>query len=127
MSQFCREDLDEWLESWAKWISGGDGLMSSLSRLANVRTGSDGGGGLVVYEDQERTEFAIIQLAHEDDQAARVIRIEYGIRPKGVAHSLCHKRNGRAKALGMSYSTYRRKLIKANAFISDYLVETNPA
>jgi len=126
MSQFCREDLEQWLERWAKWVSGGDGLMSSLGRLANVRTGGDGGGGLVVYEDQERTEFAVIQLAHADEMAARVVRIEFGVRPAGVSVTQCRKRIGRAQALGISYATYRRKLLKAEQMISDYLVETNP-
>lgn len=142
MARRCRSDLDDVLESWARWCarvfigSGpmalGGGQMSLIAKLmacGGQLTGSTGGRAVQLETVELRVEGCVWRLAQLDVTTADVLRLEYD----AGWHVVCERRGIRrydpaqaqqrhkAQALGISLRTYHNKLKQARAAITEDL------
>lgn len=123
-----RRDLDYLFELWARWIHNGcnvrrGGFASMLEMMMATQCQfSGGGGGEPKDEIEASVEAAVMALAQIDEDAALIVRIEYGAwvfkSLDGTATQL-----EKAHALSMTLVTYKRKLAKARSFVTDHMKE----
>lgn len=117
-----REDLDQLLELWARWVLNGknsrEGFSSMLEMMMVTRCQFSGGGGAPNDAIETSIEGAVALLTLQDRLSAKVLRIEFGV------WVLCGRPTtqlSKSIALGMPLITYRRKLEKARSFVAGYL------
>jgi hypothetical protein len=103
-------NLDDWLESWARWCQrGGLSKMVSSMNFQAVSLGSSGGGGGDEFDEVEiKIEALVSRFAVEDPVAVAALRLDYLSRDS---------QDKRAASLGIAVATYRRKVTKAKRFI----------
>lgn len=112
MQQITAFNLDNWLESWARWCKRGR-LTSSCSSADFGRVGSGTKSSNENYDEVEfRIELLVGQLSVTDSVCAEALRLDYFSRQKQPA---------RAKLLSVSVATYRRKVSKAKAYILEHI------
>lgn len=136
MGRRAANDLDDLLERWARWCLEGAGagfgtsvlgLLIDNGGIISRSSGGTGGEPMCAqsYPLEERIEYAVVALAHEDLLTADVLRLEYNA---GVARVVNrrklrgydHRNIGqlqKAHALGVGVATYRRRLAKGRAQI----------
>ncbi|MCE1119123.1 hypothetical protein [Pseudomonas sp. NMI795_08] len=123
--------LDELLKDWSDWTYGGAGLLGGGSTIlarwmdskGDLMFSGSGGSRGTGDEIEQQIEAAVVALAAQDLQAADVLRLEYA-----AGWWLVCERNGydfarydpteatqldRARLLGYSWRTYKRRLAKA--------------
>lgn len=132
----AESEIDGLLHSWAAWGYGGIGGGSGSSMLARLIDrkgeisfgGSTGPGGPADGIEQQ-IEAAVVAMATKDLQQADVLRLEYcagwwgvcdrwGIRDYDPSTA---SQLDRARAFGLSWRTYRRRLAAAREMIAERL------
>jgi len=116
MSHFTDEQLECWLDSWAKWVRGGCsiaalGYQSTSIDQTFIQSNRSPHTAVSDHDLEQNIEKAVSLLAARDRTSADVGRMEYG------CHKLSHnphydKRNQKknAEIMGLHPKTYSRKL-----------------
>ncbi|WP_372830543.1 hypothetical protein [Pontibacterium sp.] len=138
------KDLDDLLFAWGRWCEfGGEPTVNTASFQSKVMALEPGetitmGGGSGPSDPLGRDsvesmiEAAVMRLSEADIAAANVLRLQYqaGIRSlvkRGVIRSVSARmveqmnQDARARTLGVSLRTYRRKLQTARVAVQDDL------
>lgn len=115
-------ELDRLLELWALWILRGcnarSGFASMLDMMAVTGGQFTGGGGVPNDEIETSVEGAVALLTIEDELAATILRLEYGV---WRFREETRTQLDRAVKLRLSLGQYRRKLAKARQFLMRHL------
>lgn len=116
MSLLTDSQLDYWLNEWAKWCRGGKGVAAlgyPTHSIDQAFVQSNSRPGTMVFNNdiQAKIESAVSVLAQRDRRLADVGRYEYGASDR-VGHPDYDgpRQERNARELGMSLSTYKRKL-----------------
>lgn len=117
-------NLDQLLELWARWIQNGCNQPTSYSSIIDMlmtTRGQPGGSNAAPNDSLETSvEGAVSLLTVIDEDAAHVLRVEYGaifikdFDPKDRQIDKAHR-------LGMSVRTYKNRLHRARNYVANWL------
>ena len=133
MARRRQSELDELFDMWARWcVSGGARMASAQTPLAKWMAGRGhvvfGAGGCAPTDTvEERIEASVVTISVTDPMTALVLRYEYGVWSTAGEwrgqedHALTQA--DKARALGVSLRTYRRRLADGRARVEKGLAQ----